>query len=93
MSSTQSIELEVNLRLRELLINFVAAESWTEEFATPYLRLAYATGYQDALSEACRGQMFPDLGLPVPRRAGRRRRSDPTHQQPTETSNLDPEAG
>lgn len=41
------------------------------------LRLAYLTGYQDALTEEVRGELFRSLGLPVPDRlsprpAGRR---------------------
>jgi len=32
------------------------------------LRLAYLTGYQDALTEQDRGSLFKTLGLPVPTR-------------------------
>lgn len=32
------------------------------------LRLAYLTGYQDALTEPVRGELFRSLGLPVPER-------------------------
>ncbi|HVL89149.1 MAG TPA: hypothetical protein VM841_02825 [Actinomycetota bacterium] len=36
--------------------------------AAALLRLAYLTGYQDALTEADRGSLFTALGLPVPAR-------------------------
>jgi len=60
--------LEVDLRLCFLLIELWAAETWTDCVVVAYLRLAYAAGYQSALQERRRGQLFRDLDLPVPKR-------------------------
>lgn len=38
------------------------------EMVGALLRLAYLTGYQDALTEQERGGLFKELGLPVPDR-------------------------
>lgn len=63
------IELELDLRLRGLLLEVWEAGSASEPELAAFLRLAYASGYQDALREPNRGQLFRDLGMPVPRRA------------------------
>ena len=67
--SHEQIELELDLRLRELLLEAWSADCSTDGEVAAFLRLAYACGYQDALREGRRGQLFRDLGMPVPRRA------------------------
>lgn len=63
------LELELDLRLREVLLEAWDSDCSTEGELAAFLRLAYASGYQDALRERTRGQLFRELGLPVPRRA------------------------
>jgi hypothetical protein len=53
------------------------ADSVSEETLAGLLRLAYLTGYQDALVEPTRGKLFVEVGLPVPARLNRERREDP----------------
>ena len=59
-------ELEVDLRLSLVMVEALDVRWMTRPLFAAYLRLAYATGYQDALQEKERGQLFRDLGLPVP---------------------------
>jgi hypothetical protein len=49
-----------------VLNDALSLERWAKAQVAAYLRLAYATGYLDALQEKERGQLFRDLGLPVP---------------------------
>jgi hypothetical protein len=44
------------------------ADTVSEETLAGLLRLAYLTGYQDALVEPTRGTLFVEVGLPVPAR-------------------------
>lgn len=45
-----------------------APEAVSEDTLAGLLRLAYLTGYQDALIEPQRGSLFTEVGLPVPPR-------------------------
>jgi hypothetical protein len=63
----EKAELELDLRLAAVLIEALGLQRrWTKPQVAAFLRLAYASGYQDALKEKERGQLFRDLGLPVP---------------------------
>ena len=61
------LELDVDLRLLGVL--FHAAEAVTiDRRLTVLLRMAYGTGYVDALREPRRGQLCRDHGLRIPTR-------------------------
>jgi hypothetical protein len=65
----EKAELELDLRLAAVLVEALGLQRrWTKQQVAAFLRLAYASGYQDALKEKERGQLFRDLGLPVPER-------------------------
>jgi hypothetical protein len=64
--------LEIDTRLHELLVDALGLERWTSEAVAAFLRLAYATGYQAALQETGRGQLYRDLQLPIPEREAQR---------------------
>lgn len=51
--------------------------SVSEETLAGLLRLAYLTGYQDALVEPTRGKLFVEVGLPVPQRVNAARPGAP----------------
>ena len=69
------LDLDIDLR--------IGVDVWEDVWASPeetddtllasLLRFVYARGYNDALVEPQRGQLFRDHGFPVPRR----RRSTP----------------
>jgi hypothetical protein len=62
-------ELELDLRLADVMVEALGLRGrWTKTEVAAYLRLAYASGYEDALKENARGQLFRELGLPVPER-------------------------
>lgn len=69
------IGLEVDMRLTDVwsMLFERGDEALDDEFLGWLLRLAYVTGYWDALSEADRGTLCHQLGYPVPER---RERSD-----------------
>jgi hypothetical protein len=64
----QRIELEIDSRLCDVLLDALDWESWGDSGLAALLRLAYVSGYQTALQEPRRGQLFSDLGLAVPER-------------------------
>lgn len=67
-----AIGLEVDMRLTDVWsMVFEKNEDVDTDFLGWLLRLAYVTGYWDALAEPSRGQLCRQLGYPVPtRRAG-----------------------
>ncbi|MEO6867864.1 MAG: hypothetical protein ABI200_07565 [Gaiellales bacterium] len=63
------IGLEVDMRLTDVWsMLFERGEDLDTEFLGWLLRLAYVTGYWDALSEGERGGLCQQLGYPVPER-------------------------
>ena len=63
------IGLEVDMRLTDVWsMLFERGEDLDSEFLGWLLRLAYVTGYWDALSEGERGTLCRQLGYPVPER-------------------------
>jgi hypothetical protein len=63
------IGLEVDMRLTDVWsMLFERGEELDTEFLGWLLRLAYVTGYWDALSEGERGTLCRQLGYPVPER-------------------------
>jgi hypothetical protein len=63
------IGLEVDMRLTDVWsMLFERGEDLDTEFLGWLLRLAYVTGYWDALSEGERGSLCRQLGYPVPER-------------------------
>ena len=63
------IGLEVDMRLTDVWsMLFERGEELDTEFLGWLLRLAYVTGYWDALSEGERGSLCRQLGYPVPER-------------------------
>lgn len=63
------IGLEVDMRLTDVWsMLFEKGEELDTEFLGWLLRLAYVTGYWDALSEGDRGTLCTQLGYPVPER-------------------------
>lgn len=63
------IGLEVDMRLTDVWsMLFERGEELDAEFLGWLLRLAYVTGYWDALSEGERGTLCRQLGYPVPER-------------------------
>lgn len=63
------IGLEVDMRLTDVWsMLFERGEELDTEFLGWLLRLAYVTGYWDALSEGDRGSLCRQLGYPIPER-------------------------
>lgn len=63
------IGLEVDMRLTDVWsMLFEKGEDIDMEFLGWLLRLAYVTGYWDALSEDDRGSLCKQLGYPIPER-------------------------
>jgi hypothetical protein len=73
--SLDKIGLEVDMRLTDvwsmLFERTADGEPLDSEFLGWLLRLAYVTGYWDALSEPDRGKLCEELGYPVPERVRR----------------------
>lgn len=66
-----AIGLEVDMRLTDVWsMLFERGDDADTEFIGWLLRLAYVTGYWDALSEAERGSLCRQLGYPIPERRG-----------------------
>jgi hypothetical protein len=72
--SLDRIGLEVDMRLTDVWsILFERGEADVDtDFLGWLLRLAYVTGYWDALAEPQRGSLCSQLGYPVPERGGAR---------------------
>lgn len=64
-----AIGLEVDMRLTDVWsMLFERGDEPDTDFIGWLLRLAYVTGYWDALAEPVRGQLCTQLGYPVPER-------------------------
>jgi hypothetical protein len=68
LRETALLELEVDLRISELLLEAWGERDWDERLIGRYLRLAYAAGYLDSLREPRRGELCLRHGFPVPKR-------------------------
>lgn len=67
-TAAQLLELAVDSRIWELLLEAWRELEWDESLIGRYLRLAYAAGYLDALREPRRGELCRRHGFPVPKR-------------------------
>lgn len=69
-TDTSRLEAEFDSRLADVwLFLFSTHESLLDEGAEQigwFLRMAYLRGYEDALSEPQRGELYRRLGLPAP---------------------------
>jgi len=63
-----SLEVELDARLLSLWLQAWEVEEWDPEVVGPFLRLAYGTGYHDALTEVRRGELYRTLGQLAPPR-------------------------
>lgn len=63
------IGMEVDMRLTDVWsMLFERGDELDTEFLGWLFRLAYVTGYWDALSETDRGSLCQELGYPIPER-------------------------
>jgi hypothetical protein len=60
------LELEVDIRIFDLLLEAWDEREWKEGAVAGYLRLAYSAGYLDALREPRPGELCRRYGFPVP---------------------------
>jgi hypothetical protein len=60
------VEAELDARLLAVWLKAWEIDAWDLEILGPFLRLAYGTGYQDALTESRRGKLYETLGHAVP---------------------------
>ena len=65
------LEWDIELRLGSLLLDAVNSFEGDPTLLLGYLRLAYGSGYQAALTDQPRGRLFRDHGFPVPKRVQR----------------------
>lgn len=66
------LELEFDPRLADVWLSIFSNDLEGEELVSQiglFLRMAYLRGYNDALSEPVRGELYRRLGIPVPPRA------------------------
>lgn len=71
ISNREKLNCELDLRLNHVwnLLNSVGFEDLTEKQIATLLRMAYAHGYQDALTEPSAGQLLEDApGFKIPGR-------------------------
>lgn len=68
--SAQDLESEFDPRLADVWLALFGSGLRVDEEAklAVILRMAYLRGYEDALVEPERGEMFARLGIPVPKR-------------------------
>ena len=62
------LELDLDTRLVSVWLQAWDVEEWDCQILGPFLRLAYGTGYRDALTEAQHGMLYMALDQPVPPR-------------------------
>ena len=71
-SHQELLEFEIELRLRDVLTWALADGISNDAVLVGFLRLAYVTGYSDALVEPTRGELFRAHGYEVPTKRPRR---------------------
>jgi len=64
----QLLELDLDVRLLALWLEAWGVEEWDAQVVAPFLRLAYWSGYKDALTEPRRGVLYLHHGESVPPR-------------------------
>ena len=62
------LELDLDTRLVSVWLQAWEVEDWGSTILGPFLRLAYGSGYTDALTETRRGTLFTTHSHPVPTR-------------------------
>jgi hypothetical protein len=73
-TATELLELDLDVRLLWVWFQAWEVEEWDASRIAPFLRIAYFTGYRDALTEAQRGALFRAHGERVPLRERRPRK-------------------
>lgn len=68
LSALELLELDLDVRILALWLQAWEVEQWETEIVAPFLRVAYWTGYRDALTENQRGKLYADCGQRVPAR-------------------------
>jgi hypothetical protein len=64
----EQIEAELDARLLSVWLQAWETDEWDIGIVGPFLRLAYGTGYRDALTESRRGTLYKTIGQAVPAR-------------------------
>lgn len=65
-SREELLELDLDMRLHSIVLQILGMDELDDWVVAAFLRLAYGAGYEDALSEPCRGQLLRDHGYRVP---------------------------
>lgn len=65
------LELDLDSRLLVLWFQAWDVGTWDLEILAPFLRVAYWTGYMEALTEKQRGRLLRDHGQQIPPRKAR----------------------
>jgi hypothetical protein len=68
LSRIDLLELDIDLRIRDLWDEAYQTTEWNLEKVASFLRAAYGKGYTSALVEETRGQLCSDYGYQVPSR-------------------------
>jgi hypothetical protein len=66
------LEADLDARIVSLWVVAWEVEEWDSEVLGPFLRVAYWTGYTDALTEAQREELYSQHGQAVPSRKAER---------------------
>lgn len=64
----EMLELDLDVRLSWLWMQAWAVGEWDEAIVASFLRMAYFTGYSEALTESRRGTLYRAHSQPVPAR-------------------------
>lgn len=62
----QLLELDLDIRLRDLWAETEPVERWTLGLVARFVRAAYGMGYRDALRDEPRGLLYTEHGYRVP---------------------------
>jgi hypothetical protein len=65
------VALDVDVRMHQVMLGALTEADMSEPLVAAFLRLAYVAGYQDALLEPVRGELFRAHGYRVPSHAQR----------------------
>jgi hypothetical protein len=63
------LELDLDLRMHEVVLSAVAITEWDTQTALKYLRYAFGAGYLDATTEAVPNSLYLNHGYPIPDRS------------------------
>jgi len=67
-TALELLEVDLDARLLAVWLQLWDVEEWDSKVVGPFLRLAYGTGYRDALIEPRRGALYRTVGQRVPPR-------------------------